>query len=143
MYCTVLNDMVHPVHIDPSTIPIEHMSGPTRQLPPGVSAFQVYTDYLQKLHAAAVTRFQTRRGADLFKRLTTQDRVQYILTIPAAWQSEFGDCRLLISADGHRGQSPPLSENSGDARSERDSSRTSSLPHWTFAPSPKLAPWNV
>ncbi|GFZ48315.1 hypothetical protein JCM24511_06063 [Saitozyma sp. JCM 24511] len=74
------------LHIDPSTIPIEHMSGPTRQLPPGVSAFQVYTDYMQKLHAAAVTRFQTRRGADLFKRLTTQDRVQYILTIPAAWQ---------------------------------------------------------
>lgn len=65
------------------------MTGPTRRLPPGVSAFQVYTDYLQRLHVAAVARFQSRRGADLFNRLTSQDRVQYILTIPAAWQSEF------------------------------------------------------
>ncbi|RSH82154.1 hypothetical protein EHS25_006087 [Saitozyma podzolica] len=74
------------LHIDPATIPQEHMTGPTRQLPPGVSAFQVYTDYLQRLHVAAVARFQTRRGTDLFSRLTSQDRVQYILTIPAAWQ---------------------------------------------------------
>ena len=51
--------------------------------------WQIYSDYLTKLHKAAISRFKSRRGADLLDRLATQDRIQYILTIPAAWQRRF------------------------------------------------------
>ena len=69
---------------------------PGYQLPPGVSVYRVYTDYLQRLHTAAVMRFKTRRGTDLFNRLSLEDRIQYILTIPAAWQSkQYGPIPVL------------------------------------------------
>lgn len=76
------------VHVDPAGVPAEHLQGPGRQLPPGVTVWQVYSDYLQRLHAAAVGRIRTRRGADLFDRLSAAGKVQYIVTIPAGWQSE-------------------------------------------------------
>jgi len=77
------------VHIDPDGIPDQHMAGVAHTLPFGVTAWQVYTNYLAKLHGAAIARLQSRRGVDLFTRLRAQDRVQYILTIPAAWQSMY------------------------------------------------------
>ena len=84
---TVIHRWQLVVHIDPAGVPEEHFAGSDRRLPPGINAWQVYTDYLQKLHTAAVARLKSRRGVDLFDRLSARDRVQYILTIPAAWQS--------------------------------------------------------
>lgn len=86
---SVLHQYGSIVHIDPQGVAKEHFAHPSRQLPPGVSVWQVYTDYLQRLHTAAVERFKSRRGTTLFDNLATQDRIQYILTVPAAWQSVF------------------------------------------------------
>ncbi|ORX37832.1 hypothetical protein BD324DRAFT_680710 [Kockovaella imperatae] len=73
------------LHVDPASGPTLR-NGPEYQLPPRVSVYQVYTDYMTRLHSAAIARLKSRRGADLFDRLSAEGRVQYILTIPAAWQ---------------------------------------------------------
>jgi len=115
------------VHVDTTDIPPEHLAQEGRRLPKGVTVWQIYTDYLRNLHAAAVARIRSRRGADLFDRLTAQDRVQYILTIPAAWQSQssfIGSCKASL-----RSQSLLLWNNFGKQLYRLDSSdRSKEIP---------------
>jgi hypothetical protein len=54
----------------------------------GVSAEQVFSDYLARSHRAALERIRTKRGAAFFDNLQAENKIQDILTVPAAWQSE-------------------------------------------------------
>lgn len=74
------------MHISPGTVPPQHLSGSSKAIPHGLTPFDVFGDYLTRLHAAALDRIRAKRGESFVTQLVAKDRVTYILTIPVAWK---------------------------------------------------------
>jgi hypothetical protein len=73
------------VHVDPQGVPVDYLRQPGRILPEGLAVSQIYTDYLVRLHGAAMESIKAKRGEAFITNLLLEQKVQYILTVPNAW----------------------------------------------------------
>jgi hypothetical protein len=73
------------VHVDPQGVPLDYLRQPGRILPEGLAVSQIYSDYLIRLHGAAMESIKAKRGEAFIAKLLLEQKVQYILTAPSAW----------------------------------------------------------
>jgi hypothetical protein len=76
------------VHINPDARTRAFLDESQHTLPSRVTGLQAYQDYLTKLHNHAMQEIRSKRGAAFVDNLLEAEKVQYILTVPAGWQSE-------------------------------------------------------